>query len=151
MRALAKEPDLLDVEGDDRKEAYRPEHRRSRRPAAIRHHRADRDAPADVPRRDLTDDELGREDLAAQERGRDGAVGEDRPSDQGPSTTAVGAQAAEAVPDSRTAGTASTTGPLLATEDAEGFRARWTDIQTGFVDAPRQAVEQADALVTELM
>ena len=45
----------------------------------------------------------------------------------------------------------STTGPLLATEDAEGFRARWTDIQTGFVDAPRRAVEQADALVAELM
>ena len=48
-------------------------------------------------------------------------------------------------------GTASTTGPLLATEDAEGFRAHWTDIQTGFVDAPRRAVEQADALVAELM
>ena len=54
-------------------------------------------------------------------------------------------------PDDGTAGTASTTGPLLATEDAEGFRAHWTDIQTGFVDAPRRAVEQADALVAELM
>ena len=110
----------------------------------------DRGAPADPPRRDLTDDELRREDLA-QERGRDGAVGEDRPLDQGPATTAVAAPTAEAAPDSGSAGTASTTGPLLATEDAEGFRARWTDIQTGFVDAPRQAVEQADALVAELM
>jgi hypothetical protein len=42
-------------------------------------------------------------------------------------------------------------GPLLAGEDSEGFRARWTDVQTGFVDAPRQAVEKADALVAELM
>jgi hypothetical protein len=42
-------------------------------------------------------------------------------------------------------------GPLLPRQDAEGFRARWTDVQTGFVDAPRQAVEQADQLVAELM
>ena len=40
---------------------------------------------------------------------------------------------------------------VLASEDTEGFRARWTDIQTGFVDAPRRAVEQADALVAELV
>jgi hypothetical protein len=111
---------------------------------------SDRDAPADVRPRDLTDEEPRREDLAAQE-GRDDAVGEHRPSDQRPATTAVGAAAAEAAPDSRTAGAASTTGPLLATEDAEGFRARWTDIQTSFVDAPRRAVEHADALVAEVM
>jgi hypothetical protein len=30
-------------------------------------------------------------------------------------------------------------------------RARWTDVQNGFVDASRQAVEQADGLVAELM
>jgi hypothetical protein len=111
----------------------------------------DRAAAADVPRRDLTDEELRREDLAAEERGRGTtAVGDRRP-DQEPAATPAGAPVAQAAPDSRTAGTASTTGPLLATEDAEGFRARWTDIQTGFVDAPRQAVEQADALVAELM
>jgi hypothetical protein len=42
-------------------------------------------------------------------------------------------------------------GPLLDTADTEGFRARWTDVQTSFVDAPRRSVEQADALVAELM
>ena len=42
-------------------------------------------------------------------------------------------------------------GPLLDTGDAEGFRARWTDVQTAFVDSPRQSVEQADALVAEVM
>ena len=66
-------------------------------------------------------------------------------------TPPVGAPAAQAASNRGTAGTASTTGPLLAGEDAEGFRARWTDIQTGFVDAPRRAIEQADALVAELM
>ena len=40
---------------------------------------------------------------------------------------------------------------MLAAAESEGFRARWTDVQTGFVDAPRRAVEQADALVAELM
>ena len=50
-----------------------------------------------------------------------------------------------------TAGTAPAAGPLLASRDAEGFRARWTDVQTAFVDAPRRSVEEADALVAELM
>jgi hypothetical protein len=112
-----------------------------------------RAAAPDVQGRDPGDDELGREDLAADERSRGTAVVEDRRPDHEPATTPVDAAAAEAAPDSRTAGTTapSTTGPLLATEDAEGFRARWTDIQTGFVDAPRRAVEQADALVADLM
>jgi hypothetical protein len=113
----------------------------------------DRAAAPDVQRRDPSDDELGREDLAADERSRGTTVVEDRRPVHEPATTPVDAAAAEAAPDSRTAGTTapSTTGPLLGTEDAEGFRARWTDIQTGFVDAPRRAVEQADALVAELM
>jgi hypothetical protein len=111
----------------------------------------DRAAPPDVQRREPPGGEFRREDLAAEERERGTTVVQDQPSDQGPAATPVGAPAAQAVPDSRTAGTASTTGPLLATEDAEGFRARWTDVQTGFVDAPRRAVEQADALVAELM
>ena len=109
-----------------------------------------RAAPADLPGRDPTDDELRREDLTAEARTRDTTVVEDRPSDQGPATTPADAPAAQAA--SRgTAGTPSSTGSLLAAEDAEGFRVRWTDIQTGFVDAPRRAVEQADALVAELM
>ena len=32
-----------------------------------------------------------------------------------------------------------------------GFRTRWESIQTAFVDSPRQAVEDADGLVAELM
>ena len=111
---------------------------------------SDRAAAADVPRRDPTDDKLRREDLAADGDPRGTTVVQDRRPDQEPATTPVDAPAAHLARDG-TADTASTTGPLLATEDAEGFRAHWTDIQTGFVDAPRRAVEQADALVAELM
>jgi hypothetical protein len=41
--------------------------------------------------------------------------------------------------------------PLFAEADLSGYRTRWSGIQTGFVDEPRKAVEQADALVAELM
>ena len=40
--------------------------------------------------------------------------------------------------------------PLFAAADLDGYRTRWGAIQTGFVDEPRKAVEQADALVSEL-
>jgi hypothetical protein len=59
--------------------------------------------------------------------------------------------AAPAAADVGTADTATKAGHLLAADDAESFRARWTDVQHGFVDAPRQAVEHADGLVAELM
>jgi hypothetical protein len=101
--------------------------------------------------RDRTDDELGREQVVAEERSRDTTVVEERRPDREPAATPVDPAAAQTAPDQRTGGTASTTGPLLAADDAEGFRARWTDVQTGFVDAPRRAVEQADALVAEVM
>jgi hypothetical protein len=36
-------------------------------------------------------------------------------------------------------------------EEAGGFRSRWEAIQTGFVDEPRAAVEQADELVAQVV
>lgn len=41
--------------------------------------------------------------------------------------------------------------PLFASGDASGYRTRWDAIQTGFVDEPRKAVEEADTLVAEVM
>lgn len=41
--------------------------------------------------------------------------------------------------------------PLFATSDAEGYRARWQDVQARFVDAPRESVEAADTLVAEVI
>jgi len=40
---------------------------------------------------------------------------------------------------------------LFPTGEAETFRTRWMEAQTGFVDEPRHAVEQADGLVAEMM
>lgn len=41
--------------------------------------------------------------------------------------------------------------PLFVNQDADAYRARWSGIQAGFVDEPRHAVEEADALVAETM
>jgi hypothetical protein len=41
--------------------------------------------------------------------------------------------------------------PLFAGDVERDFRTRWRDIQSGFVDEPRPAVEKADQLVAELM
>lgn len=41
--------------------------------------------------------------------------------------------------------------PLFGNEELTGYRTRWGGIQTGFVDEPRKAVEEADTLVAELM
>jgi hypothetical protein len=41
--------------------------------------------------------------------------------------------------------------PLLEDDELQSILARWKDIQAEFVDEPRQAVQDADALVAELM
>ncbi len=38
-------------------------------------------------------------------------------------------------------------GPLLPPDFIQDLRARWDQVQTGFVDQPRSAVQQADELV----
>jgi hypothetical protein len=37
--------------------------------------------------------------------------------------------------------------PIFAGAEADGYRTQWDAIQTGFVDEPRKAVQEADALV----
>jgi hypothetical protein len=51
----------------------------------------------------------------------------------------------------RRAGNGSPLEPLFDDTVDHDFRDRWREIQTGFVDEPRHAVEQADGLVAELM
>jgi hypothetical protein len=125
-------------------------------------------APEDRAPEDLARDDLGGEpaltgdrspDLATdvepgeapqplrQDYGRDEVTATGTDPDLAPST----APAAPAAADAGTADTATNAVHLLAADDAEAFRARWTDVQHGFVDAPRQAVAQADGLVAELM
>jgi hypothetical protein len=64
----------------------------------------------------------------------------DRPSDlkRGAATTTASIDAANQI-------------DLFPDEELLGYRTRWEAIQTGFVDQPRAAVEQADALVSQLM
>ena len=40
---------------------------------------------------------------------------------------------------------------LLPQERLGGFRSRWTEVQTGFVDDPRSAVRKAEALVNDIV
>jgi hypothetical protein len=41
--------------------------------------------------------------------------------------------------------------PLFPSDQSERFTSRWQEIQTSFVDQPRDAVAEADALVADLM
>jgi hypothetical protein len=41
--------------------------------------------------------------------------------------------------------------PLFSEDASTELRDRWTDVQAGFVDEPRDSVQQADALVAEVM
>lgn len=86
-----------------------------------------------------------REDATVAERGEptrldadDDKLSRDRaPTEQGGSEAA-----ASAAEDSE---------PLLIASQADDFRGRWERVQTSFVDEPRRAVEEADALVADLM
>ena len=44
-----------------------------------------------------------------------------------------------------------TTTPLLPREQTDRLSERWDEIQASFVDQPESAVEEADALVADLM
>lgn len=46
---------------------------------------------------------------------------------------------------------ASTETPLLDDAEADGFLARWSEVQSRFVDDPQGAVRDGDGLVAELM
>lgn len=41
--------------------------------------------------------------------------------------------------------------PLFSDTDQRELRARWSNVQTGFVDEPRRAVQEADNLVASVM
>jgi ethanolamine utilization cobalamin adenosyltransferase len=40
---------------------------------------------------------------------------------------------------------------LFANDELQGFRSRWEEVQAGFVDEPRESVQRADQLVSDLM
>ena len=76
-------------------------------------------------------------------------VAEDRKADR-PTSTAEVAKNLER-PEARGREDEEAAITLFPDKETNDFRKRWTDIQTGFVDEPRGAVEQADALVAEVI
>jgi hypothetical protein len=97
----------------------------------------------------MTDQRLTTRDLAGQTGPDSGRRGETTPEDEPltreRSETAAGSHSAEG------ASPGEEREPLLPADQGERFTARWQEIQAGFVDQPRESVEQADALVADLM
>jgi hypothetical protein len=77
-------------------------------------------------------------------------VGGDEAAPSGPADATPEPATAEPATPATPAATAPTAA-LLASLDAEGIRNRFLDIQAGFVDEPRQAVEEAGRFVEELV
>jgi len=97
-------------------------------------------------------------DTGSVSPGPEGEVAEGTPAPQEARAEAVAESGAGSA--TGTAGTVSGTAttaaeeqprPLLEDEELDGFRGRWDAVQVGFVDEPRGSVQQADALVAELM
>jgi hypothetical protein len=60
-------------------------------------------------------------------------------------------QAATAEPKAAPAAQADQAIAMFPGEETSGYRTQWDAIQTGFVDEPRKAVEEADALVAQVI
>jgi len=73
---------------------------------------------------------------------------EQQSTDRTPSTREV-AKDLERAPSGKADSSATTA--LFPENESKDFHKRWTDIQTGFVDEPRRAVERADELVAEVI
>jgi hypothetical protein len=89
--------------------------------------------------------------VPTEEQSRADATGEEqvpgaRSREETGAGAAMGEQTTAPTPQPRPGGE-----PLLAEDELGRFRAQWEQIQVGFVDEPRGAVEQADSLVAELM
>jgi hypothetical protein len=67
-------------------------------------------------------------------------------------SSAAGTDSLTAGTDSLTAETESSSEkPLFAEDELSGFRSRWDDVQSGFVDDPRECVQKADGLVSDVV
>jgi len=110
------------------------------------------DVPASAGRQVYPDDALG------QDYPQEGAVRQDYPQDdaagqayrpEGAARQSYSDNAAAPVADH--AADPGQRASLLDDGELQGLTARWKDIQAEFVEEPREAVQQADALVAELM
>lgn len=136
----------------------------SRRGAPLEHHDGSADALPDRPG-DRHDDILGGDSSPTALSGSDGTLipasahPTDRMNTADPAHSADPAHPADLVdPEAAVHGdrsgpahpvTPPADGPLFD-QDAEEVRHRWQEVQTGFVDDPRDSVTRADSLVAEL-
>ena len=96
--------------------------------------------------------ELTTSDLAgAADETRGGGRPEPDAADSGEGREDLSHSSAATQRSNTTAADARSHEPLLPSEQSERFTTRWQEIQAGFVDEPQQSVEQADALVADLM
>lgn len=94
-------------------------------------------------------DNLTTRDLAEPRHGDDGTA-QDMPLTREQEPDAGGVEQGAQTTD-RADADMEATAPLLPSDQSGRFEQRWHEIQASFVDQPRQAVEQADTLVAELM
>ncbi|HVH23154.1 MAG TPA: hypothetical protein VNA11_11925, partial [Pseudonocardia sp.] len=113
----------------------------------------------DLARDDLARDDLARDDMAHDDAARDdlaasrtnGANADDLRGD--PGATAGTTSASTGAGSGATPGddTADERAPLVSRDRADQYASRWNEVKGMFVDEPRQAVQQADALVGDLL
>jgi hypothetical protein len=63
----------------------------------------------------------------------------------------VGEEAPAGFPATASSSAVRTAGALFPSDELQSFRTRWDSVQTSFVDEPRQAVEEADSLVANVV
>jgi hypothetical protein len=101
----------------------------------------------------MADRQLSTRDLAetSEEGNLEQNFEEGRPGENGPEASAQ-VETASSEADSPDSGVDEAgREPLLPGDQSERFTSQWQDIQASFVDRPRESVEQADALVADLM
>jgi hypothetical protein len=101
-----------------------------------------------MARDDMARDDMARDDLDASRT--NGAAADELRGDPGATATA----GTTAGPGSGTStGDTSTDerAPLVSRDRADQYATRWNEVKGMFVDEPRQAVQQADALVGDLL
>jgi hypothetical protein len=100
--------------------------------------------PASDDDRSARDDVRHRDDRVAN---RSGVT--DRPAPV--ATPTPEPKAERAARDASAASAAEERAALFSEHDASDLKRRWSDIQAGFIDEPRRAVEHADSLVADVM
>jgi hypothetical protein len=69
----------------------------------------------------------------------------------GPETVPVAARTETSATPAAAGSNPAEAGPLFPDDELHNLRARWDKVQTSFVDEPRQAVQQADSLVANVV